>query len=158
MRKLVALVCVAVVVLAVPALGSEHVQTTKGSVQYPAPAHTGGCFFGISRNQAVIFGEERFQGAWGFVLDVDKATWGKPFTLEVTGATVDADLDIGFYSALGPTYAGPNPESQAFETREPGGEEGKVPAKMTKAIVCMHDGLEAEFIYKAKTGGKHAHH
>ncbi len=143
---------------AVPALGSGHLQSVEGSVQFPAPAHTGGCFFGISRNQGVLFGEEQFQGRWGFIFDIKKATWGQPFTLEVTGAAVDADLDIGFYSALGPGYPGPNPESEAFETRELGGEKGKVPAKMTKAIVCMHDGLEAEFIYKAKTGRKHHNH
>lgn len=152
MRKFAVLVSAALVVTALPALGSSHIHTVEGSVQLMAPAHTGGCFFGISRNQAVLFGEEQFQGRWGFIFDVKKETWGKPFTLEVTGATVDADLDIGFYSAVGPGYPGPNPDSQAFETRELGGEKGKVPAKMTKAIVCMHDGFEAEFIYKAKTG------
>ncbi len=160
MRKLVVAVAVLSLLLPVtgPALGSRHAQVIEGSVQFMAPAHTGGCFFGISRNQAVLLGEDQFQGRWGFIFDVEKSTWGKPFSLEVTGAAVDADLDIAFYAGLGPAYPAAAPESQAFEAREPGGEQGKVPADMTKAIVCMHDGLDADFVYKAKAARKQAHH
>ncbi len=129
-------------------------QHQEGFVQYPAPAppQPRSCFPGITRNLAILFGEDEYNGVFGYLFDVNKKTWGKPFRLELTEAQLAADLDISFYAGLGEPYPGAAPENEVFETRAAGGEAGIVPEKMTKAIVCMYTGYNSQFSYAAGAG------
>jgi hypothetical protein len=99
-------------------------------------------------------------GIVGFEFDVDPATIGKPFVLEVTGGQGDVDLDITYYTEFGTTEQALDrthaPTNHSFEAREAGGESGVIPkgVEWTKAIVCMHTGAEATFTYTAGKGVK----
>jgi hypothetical protein len=123
-----------------------YVQTQEGSIVLPAPFPTdmSGCYAGLHRRIAVATGTEDHNGVVGYSFDIDKRTWNKRFTLALLEGQGDADLDIHFYTEFGtaeqatdPAYA---PPAFAYETRKPGGEKGKVPAKMTRAIVCIYGG------------------
>ena len=141
-------------------------QTEDGMVAAPAPyTDNTGCYAGLHRRMAIA-SQEQAKGAIGYNFDIDPATAGKPFTLDVTAGQGDVDLDIYFYEKFGtvddatgdPVNAG-SPYTLSFNTREPGGEYGIVPEGMTKIIVCMYGGPEytgvgAEFHYEAGKGVK----
>ena len=90
---------------------------------------------------------ENNNGLVGWHFDVDPKTVGKKFTLDVAGQGSYVDVDILFYQKFGtpedvvsdPGGAGA-PASMGFQTRAAGGEKGKVPPGMPKAIVCMYGG------------------
>ena len=114
-----------------------------------------GCYSGVHRRLAVL-SQEQINGIVGFHFDVDPATWGKKFRL--TPDTAGVDLDITFYSEFGtmeqaaePSFA---PANLGFEARNDKGEAGKIPADMTKAIVCMKTGQDADFTYTGGAGVK----
>ena len=142
-------------------------QKVSGSVALPAPFTDGnGCFAGLHRRFAIVTNEQ-VNGVIGYHFDVDPATIGKPFVLEVTGGQGDVDLDIIYYYEFGtiddvigdPQGAGA-PVSYSFENREPGGESGIIPkGDYTKAIVCLYTGTGgaaagASFDYIAGKGVK----
>ena len=115
-----------------------------------------GCYSGKHRREAVLT-DGANQGVDGWHFDVDQKTLGKNFVLTADGGEGTPDLDITFYTEFGtpeqiadPNYA---PPSQAYETREAGGETGTVPAGMKLAIVCMLDGANVPFTYKTTTSG-----
>jgi hypothetical protein len=116
------------------------------------------CYSGLHRRTAVV-SQENNNGIVGYSFDVDRATIGKPFVLEVTGGQGGVDLDITFYTEFGTVeqatdtaYAPPN---YGFEERGAGGESGVIPkGDWTKAIVCMHTGAGASFTYTAGKGVK----
>lgn len=121
-------------------------QREQGEIALPAifPPDMSGCFSGLHRRIAVATGTEDHNGVVGYSFDVDKRTWKKPFKLKLGEGQGDVDLDIHFYTEFGsleqatePNYA---PPGFAYETRKPGGEKGKVPADMARAIVCIYGG------------------
>ena len=115
-----------------------------------------------SAHRAAIVTQEMVNGVTGYHFDVDPKTYGGKFKLEATGgAAGDIDLDIYFYQQFGtvedvagdPLNAG-SPVTVQFNTREPGGEVGVVPADTKKVIVCLYGGQQyagagATFTYEA---------
>jgi hypothetical protein len=168
MKKLIA--GLALAVMAGAALGSSASAAPKqqkfdGSILFPA-RHPDGCYTGLSRNLYSVAGDAS-KGLVGYVFDVDKATWKKPFKLEATGGAGYVDLDLTYYLgefatqeefAANPAPAAP--ASVAFETKEAGGEKGAVPEYAVKGIICMHvdeangSGVNATFTYTAGKGVK----
>ena len=147
--------------------GKPKQQQVSGSVALPAPyTDDTGCFAGLHRRMAIVT-QEQVNGVVGYHFDVDPATIGKPFVLEVTGGQGAVDMDILFYYEFGtiddvvndPQGAGA-PVSYGFQTREAGGESGVIPkGDYTKAIVCVYGGAQgagaaATFDYTAGKGVK----
>lgn len=167
MKRLTA-ACV-IALLALPLSGSamagkKPIQEESGTVYAPAPypQDDGLCYAGIHR-RAAILAQGNANGLAGYNFEVDPKTWKKPFNLEVAGSRAgNADLDIYFYLAdLGtpqqvaedPQNAG-SPPTISFNTREPGGEIGKVPPLAEHVIVCLYSGASgqsfgADFTYTA---------
>jgi hypothetical protein len=154
--------------LAVPAIAGKPMQMVDGMVAAPAPfTDDTGCYAGVHRRaQAVAQGQAN--GAIGYDWDVDKATWNKPFKLDVTGGQGTVDLDIYFYQGPRTTVQDfvdqqgdpVAPPTISYNTRKAGGEADKVPAGTTYAIVCMYAGAQgytgagASFHYMAGAGVK----
>ena len=166
MKKLITMAVAAGLVLTivpVASAGKKPRQTETGIVAAPAPyTDDSGCYAGLHRRAAIVT-MNNANGPIGHNFEVDPKTWNKPFTLEVAStAAGDADLDIYFYLAdLGtpqqvaedPLNAG-SPATISFNTREAGGEVGKVPATAKHVIVCQYGGAQgasagAEFVYNA---------
>ncbi|MDQ3957263.1 MAG: hypothetical protein M3273_02955 [Actinomycetota bacterium] len=164
MRKLIALAAAALVgVSLVPGASSAappKQQTVDGSIAFMAPFYGdqfATCYSGLHRRLAVAT-QENNNGVVGYHFDLEPSTVGKPFSLEVTGGSDDVDLDITFYTEFGTLQQATDtsfaPANYSYEEREPGGEFGKVPAGMKRAIVCMHTGVNATFTYTAGKGVK----
>ncbi len=118
------------------------------------------CYPGLHRRINVI-GQGSVQGVVGYHFDIDKATWNKPFVLEPTGGQGiegEVDLNITFYTDFGTVEQAADtayaPPSYAYEHDTPGGESGKVPKEMNRAIVCAFDGANVTFDYVAGAGVK----
>jgi hypothetical protein len=164
MKKTIALAASAVMglsLLAGTSSAAPKKQTVEGDIAMMAPFYGDAfatCYSGLHRRTSVVSGGNN-NGIVGFEFDVDPATIGKPFVLEVTGGQGAVDMDITFYTEFGTveqatdtTYAPPN---YGFEERGPGGESGVIPkGDWTKAIVCMHTGADASFTYTAGKGVK----
>lgn len=158
--KLVALGMVASTALAGAAVAGKGArQDVSGTIAMQAPPsdatdNPNGCYSGVHRRFAIAT-QEQVNGVVGYHFDVDAATWGKKFRL-TPGSAVD--IDITFYSEFGTveqaTDTGFAPYNLTFEERNNDGEFGKVPADMTKAIVCMKAGQNAAFTYSAGAGVK----
>ena len=120
-------------------------QTESGQILAPAifPADMTGCYSGLHRRVAIV-GQEQVNGVTGYHFDVDKRTWNKPFNLKLVEGQGPVDLDITFYTEFGTVEQATDtayaPTNVVFEKRKPGGEKGKVPADMNKAIVCIYGG------------------
>ena len=168
MKKLVGLAVAAVAVASLipSASAAPKQQVEEGMVPLPAPyTDDTGCYAGLHRRFAIATTEAVNQGPIGYHFDVDPATWNKNFLLEVKGAqgAGAADLDIYFYEKFGtpedvagdPVNAGA-PFTISYNTREEGGEFGKVPPNMNKVIVCMMPtgAVDASFTYTAGKGVK----
>lgn len=142
--------------------GPAVVQQEEGMVALPAPfTDDSGCFAGLYRRSSILT-DGALNRSIGYEFDVNKATWGKNFAMEITGGSGTVDLDIYFYSEFGtredvvndPGGAG-QPFTVAFNTRDTVGEFGQVPADTTKVIVCMMaGGFNGTFSYKAGDGVK----
>ena len=159
MKKLMAFGLIALLAFApAAALGAKKKgarQEMSGDVALATPYPTDGtCFSRLARTTALA-SDGAINGVVGFTFDVDPKTAGKKFQLHAVGGGDDVDLDLVYYANLG-SVDDPNaaPAFMAYETREPGGEVGKVPAGMTKAIVCMSAGTQASFHYMAGKGIK----
>lgn len=171
MKKLMTLALAGMLVVAIVPGAAEAgkkkkakpvVQEVEGSVPLPAPfTDDSGCYAGLHRRGSIVSGGQ-VNGVIGYEFDVDKATWGKPFAMEITGGQGTVDLDIYFYSEFGtvddvvgdPLGAGA-PYTVSFNTRDSEGEFGEVPADMNKVIVCMMaGGFEGTFKYTAGDGVK----
>ena len=159
MRKLIAIAGATLIALSlVPGsavAGKKPKQTVDGSVAMMAPwagETLATCYSGGHRRMAILT-QEQVNGIIGYHFDVDPKTEGKKFNLEVTGGQGGVDLDIIFYTEFGTVEQATDtayaPANVGFETRGPGGETGKVPPGMKKAIVCMHTGAGANFTYTA---------
>ena len=164
MKKIVALAASALVGISlIPGASSAAApkqQTVEGSIAFMAPFYGdtfATCYSGLHRRGAVVTSEQN-NGVVGYHFDIDPATEKKPFVLEVTGGTEDVDLDITFYTEFGTVEQATDtayaPANFSYEERGPGGESGTVTEGMTKAIVCMHTGLNATFTYTAGKGVK----
>jgi len=162
MKKLVilAVAAIAIASLLPTASAAGKKQVEKGMLPLPAPfTDDSGCYAGLHRRFAILTTEAVQQSPIGYHFDIDPATWNKNFLLEATGGQGAVDMDIYFYGEFGTpeqatdtSYA---PFSTSFNTREEGGEFGKVPPDMNKVIVCMMaGGAEASFTYTAGKGVK----
>lgn len=165
MKKIVSLVAVGLVastVLSGAAVAGKKKgvrQDVTGHIAMQAPPsdatdNPNGCYSGVHRRIAVA-SQEQVNGVVGFHFDVDPGTWNKKFVLSPEAAV---DIDITFYDAFGtvdqatdPAYA---PYNVGFEERDNEGESGIVPPDVTKAIVCMKTGQNADFTYSAGAGVK----
>ncbi len=170
MRKILKVTLVGLLALSIaPHAGAriQPKQTVEGSIAFPAPwTDDSGCYAGLHRRGAIMT-QGNNNGVTGYHFDVEKTTWKKNFTLEATGGQGHIDLDIYFYlSDFGtpeqvitdPGAAGA-PPSVSFNTREPGGEKGKVPELAERVIVCLYGGAQgtgggATFTYTAGKGVK----
>lgn len=164
MKKLIAIgiaVLVAVPLGGTAALaGKKKQQKVEGSVA-AAVRHPDGCYSGVHRRlQAVTM--QNANGLFGYDWDVDKATWNKPFVLELNSGLGSVDLDITYYLGDRTTLEdfaeeGGDPAVPAtvsYENHEPGGEKGTVPKGAVYAIVCIYQsengaGATADFTYTA---------
>jgi hypothetical protein len=150
---------VAMALVGAPTTAAPKQQTVEGAIALRAPfTDLASCYAGLQRRVAVVT-QENVNGVVGYHFDVDKATAGKPFVLEVTGGQQNPDLDITFYTEFGTveqaTDSAYAPTNVSFEDRGPGGEAGIVPkGGFEKAIVCMFDGYGASFKYTAGSGVK----
>ena len=174
MRKLIGTVAVGLMafsLLGAPATAAGKVQHVEGTIALPAPFAQGtfdGCWGGATRRTTTPTGgaSSPANGVVGYRFLLDKATWNKPFNLEVTGGEGTVDLDIFLYLNMPPVEAtvddpvnGGTPTSIDFTTRSEGGEKGIVPKGATEAIVCMYAGPDyygynASFMYMAGKGVK----
>lgn len=134
-------------------------QDVEGHIAMQAPPsdatnNPNGCYAGVHRRIAVA-SQEQVNGVVGYHFDLDKATWNKKFRL-TPGSEVDIDITFydGFGTAEQATDIGYAPATVTFEERNNDGEFGKVPPNMTKAIVCMKTGQDADFTYSAGKGVK----
>ena len=160
MKRIVALGVVASMSLlpaaqAAPA-GKSVAQEESGTVLFPTPhpQDPAICFQGVARRINML-SQGTVSGPFGEIFDIDKATWGGKFKLEVpSGATGREDMDLYFFQ----TFGGTIPEDpilnspvilHQYQERKPGGEVGTVPPEATKAIACLFDGAAASFEYKA---------
>ncbi|HEX2294826.1 MAG TPA: hypothetical protein VHN37_05905 [Actinomycetota bacterium] len=165
MKKIVGLTSAALLAVSMltgPTSAAPKQQVVEGEIAMMAPFYGdtfATCYSGLHRRVSVLTGGA-VNGVVGFEFDVDPATIGKPFVLEVTGGQGDVDLDITFYTEFGTpeqatdtSYA---PTNWSFEERGAGGEAGVIPkgVKWTKAIICMHTGAGASFKYTAGKGVK----
>ena len=150
MKKTIALLIAATIGLAVmPATAGAGApkQEEEGMILLPAPfTDDTGCFAGLHRRGAIMT-QENNNGIVGWHFDVDPKTWNKKFVLEPSGGLGTVDMDILFYQEFGtpedvvsdPLAAGA-PASVGYQTREAGGEAGKVPKTFNKAIICIYSG------------------
>jgi hypothetical protein len=171
-RRIVCAVLAASLVLALmpgAATGKRHrrppPQKEQGTILMPAPwTDDTGCFAGLHRRVGIMTG--RANDGWvGAHFDVARRTWNRNFVLEVTGGSGYVDLDIYFYLGgwgtpedviTDPGQAGA-PPSVSFNTREEGGEAGKVPEGARSVIICMYGGgrgmgFDASWEYRAGRG------
>ena len=165
MKKMISLVAASLVVAAmVPGIatagGKGAKQEVTGHIAMQAPPadatdNPNGCYSGVHRRIAVV-SQMQVNGVVGFHFDLDPATWGKKFRL--SNVTPDVDIDITFYSDFGTMEQATDtafaPMTVGFEERNTEGEFGIVPKDMTKAIVCMKVGQNADFTYTAGAGVK----
>ncbi len=170
MKKVLGLLSTGLVALALvsPAGAAPTQQKVEGTIVLPAPyTDDSGCFAGVHRRiNAVAMGNHN--GVIGYNFEVDKATWNKPFKLDVSGGQGShIDMDITYY--LGPLTTlediiaaggdAPPPASVSFAERQPGGEKGIVPKMAENVIICMYGGgqgagFAADFVYTAGKGVK----
>ncbi|MFP5352091.1 MAG: hypothetical protein ACLGIB_05970 [Actinomycetota bacterium] len=165
MKRLITLALAALMVAALSPLAAEArvagPQEATGTVLLPGPGPngetTGGCWTGWAR-RAWIFSGGATAGPFGSMIELDKATWGGKFKLEVvSGLAGTEDLDVTFYADPGkldpadPAMQGGIVQTGAYLTREAGGETGLVPPTSTLALVCLGigTGAEAEWAYTA---------
>ena len=166
MKKIIVLVALSVVAAAlVPGsavAGKKKAvrQEVAGHIASQAPPsdatnNPNGCYSGVHRRLAVVT-QEQVNGVVGFHFDIDPGTWNKKFRL--TPVTAATDIDITFYTDFGTleqaTDTAYAPYTVGFEERNTDGEAGVVPPDMTKAIVCMKVGMNADFTYEAGAGVK----
>lgn len=106
-------------------------QITAGTPNCTGHVPVGMIEAGISAGQEVTHYE----------FEVDKATWQRPFVLEVTGGTdlTGIDLAIAYYLTYPPaTEVLDNGAIVVFDGTAPdGGEKGVVPAKAVKALILL---------------------
>lgn len=169
-RKLIATIATSLVLGALLGSGASAApkqQQVEGTIVLPAPfTDDTGCFSGVHRRlNAAASGNHN--GLIGYSFAVDKATWNKPFKLDVSGGQSYVDMDITFY--LGPLTTADDvvaaggdpvaPPSVSVATREAGGESGIVPKGTVDVIICMYGGAQGagfagDFAYLAGKGVK----
>ena len=165
MKKIIVLValCVAAAAL-VPgsavAAKKKVRQEVAGHIASQAPPadatnDPNGCYAGVHRRIAVAT-QEQVNGVVGFHFEVDPGTWNKKFRL--TPVTAGVDIDILFYTEFGTleqaTDTAYAPYNVTFQERDTEGEAGIVPPDMTRGLVCMKTGMNADFLYEAGAGVK----
>ena len=171
MRKLIASISgilIAASMVVGTATAAPKQQHVEGTIVLPAPfTDDTGCFSGVHRRLNAVFSGNH-NGVVGYSFAVDKATWNKPFKLDVSGGQGSyVDMDITFYlaplttiddvvAAQGDPAA---PPSVAVATRTAGGESGIVPKGAVDAIICMYGGAQGagfagDFMYMAGKGVK----
>ena len=166
MKKIIVLValCVGAAALvpgsAVAAKKKAVRQEVVGHIASQAPpaeatSEPDGCYAGVHRRIAVAT-MEQVNGVVGFHFEVDPGTWNKKFRL--TPVTAGVDIDITFYTEFGTLEQATDtafaPYNVSFEERDTEGESGVVPPDMTRGLVCMKTGMNADFVYTAGIGIK----
>ncbi len=156
MRKLLAVVSIVAVIAALEtgALAGKKKaahQHVEGTIAVPQGGGAAApCVYRTQRALYIALGEQ-INGVFGYTFQVDPGTIGKNFILEVSSG---AGVDISFYGELGSDPTADAPANMGFETPGPGGEKGKVPPGLPNAFVCLTEGANASFTYKAGAGVK----
>lgn len=157
MRKLIALVSVLVVLggietgaLAAKKKKAAH-QHVEGTILVPQGGQAAApCVYRTQRAAYIVFGDA-INGIFGYTFQVDPGTVGKKFTAEVS---TGAGIDVSFYGELGSDPTADAPANTGYETPGLGGEKGTVPPGMPNVFICLTDGADASFVYKAGAGVK----
>ena len=165
-RALTAILLATIVAACMPvAQASVPPQEETGNILLPGPGPngetTGGCWTGWAR-RFWIFSGGATAGPFGSMFEVDKATLGGKFKLEVAGAVGTEDLDITYYADPGkvdptdPAQQSGIVESSSYLTRKAGGETGTVPPNATVALICLAigSGFNADWTYTATPPAK----
>ena len=155
-----ALLVIALLVLGITPLQAAPAggpQEESGTIILPIPDPQAGgasCFQGVPR-RINMASQGLVSGPFGVIFDIDKATWGGNFKLDVTSGPLGTeDLDIYFFMTFGPGIP-EDPSMNAptivgtYNTAAAGGETGTVTPTSTKALVCMKGGAVADFEYVA---------
>ena len=125
---------------------AKPVQVVEGNVALPSPFAQSavggaepfdGCWGGLTRQTTGQTGGA-VNGVTGYYFDIDPKSWNKPFKLEATGGDGTVDFDLFLYFAF--PGADGTASSTDFQTREEGGEAGKVPPNTIKGLVCLYGG------------------
>ena len=157
MRKLIALTAASLVLASLvggsagAAKKKVTLQHVEASILIPQGGNAAATCVYRAQRMFMLNGADQANGLVGYTFMVDPGTVGKKFTLE---AGDGIGMDISFYMDLGdadPTVA---PANIAFENTGVGGESGTVPDGYPYAMVCMTDGTNGSFVYKAGKGVK----
>ncbi|MDP9066761.1 MAG: hypothetical protein M3N53_00240 [Actinomycetota bacterium] len=164
MKRAISLVLLATLVAALSPMSAQAgaaAQKEEGTVLLAGPGPngetTGGCWTGWPR-RFWIFSGGATAGPFGSMFEIDKATWGGKFKLEVTGGAMGTeDLDMTFYGETGelnpadPAQQEGIVETGEYLTREAGGEVGVVPPGSNVVLICLAitSGHNAEWSYTA---------
>lgn len=126
-------------------------QHVEGGVSVPQGTQgAAGCVWRTQRALYIAFGDA-INGIVGYTFQVDPGTVGTNFVLE---ASSGAGVDLQFYGELGSDPTADAPANMGYETPGLGGEEGTVPPGLPNAFICLTDGAQATFTYKAGAGVK----
>lgn len=121
-------------------------QQVEGAVLVPAGAENN-CL-DLVEGWLQFYSQESWPtGMIAYRFDVDTRTGGKPFRLESDDP--EADFDIRFYEKRAADAPLEPPASATYASRGPGGETGLVPPTYEFAMICLYEGQNANFTYKA---------
>lgn len=131
----------AVFLATIAASSFSHASTIQ---EYTGHVHVGALDLGASEFSNVILegctDEGTADGVDGFMIKLDDADLGRPFTLTTTGASGQEDADLNFWDEacanLGETFDAEGPEA------------GTVPATARFASVVLFTGVEADVSMK----------
>lgn len=131
-------------------------QEQTGTIALPAPADPVDTVCNSGAHRRInVYAQGQVNGVVGYHFEVDPATEGLPFRIDVVSGDNNPDLDINFYAGFGdPADPAGAPSNISFEERKPGGEYGEVPPGFPLVIVCAYSGTQIEFEYEARAGLK----
>ncbi len=140
-----ALLMTALLLLGLPAAYAAPIQEETGSILVPIRAGTDPTYSSWpGGHRRAYIAASVVNGVTGYTFEVEKATWDRRFTLEVTDLTGSPDADITFYSDLTTPMS-----TGGLQTRRVGGETDFVPPGTTHAIVTLFSGASAQIVFRA---------
>ncbi|HYO60838.1 MAG TPA: hypothetical protein VEU29_02960 [Actinomycetota bacterium] len=146
-RAILSAVTVAALATASP-LGASPSRSQKvdGSIKVatPHPMYGDGCLGLGAQYQLATLEQPALSGYVGYQFEVERGTWGEDFKL--VAGEAGADFDLAFFRFVHPGFV---TEEYVFYATRSRAEKGVVPPGATKALVCLYDGSDAPFRYRA---------